>query len=412
MASIANDRNGTRRVLFVDGDGTRKTIRLGRVDKRTAEGIRRHVETLLAAKIAAQPLPRETAVWLAEIGDTLRTKLAAVGLIEGRPTWTLGAFIRDYVRSRIDAKPGTVEVWRQGEMGLLEYFGPEKALGDVTPGDADAYKMHLLAKGLAPMTVRKRLQFATMVFRAAVRRRLIAENPFTGVSVKAIMPDRGRFVTREETARLLDACPNCHWRAIVALARYGGLRTPSETLSLRWQDINWETSRVVVTSPKTEHHPGKATRVIPLFPELRPILEECFELAPEGAVYVVDERMRASAQGPTGWRGCNLRSTFERIVKRAGLTPWPKLFHALRSSRETELAKEYPLHVITAWLGHTPTIALRHYLQTTDADFERAIKAPTESGAKSGARSAQKAAQQAHAPNRTELHDRTQVQDW
>ena len=32
-------------------------------------------------------------------------------------------------------------------------------------------------------------------------------------------------------------------------------------------------------TPKTEHRPGHDRRVIPLFPELRPILEEAYELA-------------------------------------------------------------------------------------------------------------------------------------
>ena len=41
-----------------------------------------------------------------------------------------------------------------------------------------------------------------------------------------------------------------------------------------------------------------------------------------------------------------------------------------RSSRETELAAEYPLHVVTAWLGNTPKIAMKHYLMVTDSDYE------------------------------------------
>jgi hypothetical protein len=32
----------------------------------------------------------------------------------------------------------------------------------------------------------------------------------------------------------------------------------------------------------------------------------------------------------------------ERIIKRAGLKPWPKLFQNLRSTRETELAEDFP----------------------------------------------------------------------
>ena len=35
-----------------------------------------------------------------------------------------------------------------------------------------------------------------------------------------------------------------------------------------------------------------------------------------------------------------------RIIRRAGLTPWPKPFQNLRSTRETELAETYPLHVV------------------------------------------------------------------
>ena len=87
---------------------------------------------------------------------------------------------------------------------------------------------------------------------------------------------------------------------------------------------------------------------------------------------MVDERYRQAANKPVGWKNANLRTTFEKIVKRAGLEPWPKLFHALRSSRETELAQEFPIHVVTAWLGNTPSIALRYYLLTTDSDFEKA----------------------------------------
>jgi hypothetical protein len=46
----------------------------------------------------------------------------------------------------------------------------------------------------------------------------------------------------------------------------------------------------------------------------------------------------------------------------------------LRSSRETELAAEYTLHLVCAWIGSTEWIAQKHYPQVTDADFERAAK--------------------------------------
>jgi len=43
----------------------------------------------------------------------------------------------------------------------------------------------------------------------------------------------------------------------------------------------------------------------------------------------------------------------------------------LRSSRETELAESYPLHVVTAWIGNSRAIAAKHYLQVREEDFTR-----------------------------------------
>src|SRR5262245_62513874 len=128
MASIVNDPNGRRRILFVAPDKTRKTIRLGKCDRKSAEAIARHVEALLAAKIGGQPVPRDTAAWLANIGAALRDKLAAVGLVEAPKRAALGEFLRSYILSRPDVKPATLEVWQQPCRNLTEFFGDDKPL--------------------------------------------------------------------------------------------------------------------------------------------------------------------------------------------------------------------------------------------------------------------------------------------
>ena len=328
-----------------------------------------------------------------------------MGLIpdpEATPAATLAAFLKAYIDGRVDLKPATRILRGQVIRDLNDFFGESREVQTISPGDADDFKQWLVGRKLAPTTVHKRLQVARSFFHAMRRRKLIAENPFDGVKSAATgIKDRQRFVTRAEIAQVLDACPDHHWRAIVALCRFGGLRCPSEVLSLRWQDVDWEAGRIVVASPKTENS-GKASRTIPLFPELRTILDEAFDLAPPGAVFVVDERFRKSAMGPGGWMNANLRTHFSRIVTRAGLTPWPRLFHNLRASRETELVENYPLQVVTDWLGNTPKVAMRHYLMTTDEHFAAAVKAdePTAEGVAGEA--AQNAAQRAHAGHRRE----------
>lgn len=376
MASISCDKAGRRTVQFIGADGKRRTVRLGEVSKKAAEIVRGHVEQLNNAKIIpGSAVPKETAEWVRDLETVLADRLNKVGLIPRRKSATLQAFITEYVAGRVDVKPATKEIWSQGERGLVDFFGANKPVRDITEGAAEQYKMHLIGEKLAPMTIRKRLQFAKTVFRSMVKHRLINSNPFAEVGIEASMdPDRQRFIGREDTAKLLEKAPDWTWRTIIALCRFGGLRCPSEVLSLKLNDIDWAAGKMRVTSPKTEHHAGKGSRVVPIFPELRPYLEDAEDAAPEGAVYIV-EKYRAASMGPKGWRNCNLRTQFERIIRKAGLEPWPRLFHNLRASRETELAEQFPIQVVTAWLGNTPDIAQKHYLQTTEEHFQKALAA-------------------------------------
>src|SRR5262249_18277105 len=95
----------------------------------------------------------------------------------------------------------------------------------------------------------------------------------------------------------------------------------------------------------------------------------------------------------------NLRTQMFRIIRKAGLEPWPKLFHNLRASRQTELAERYPIHVVCAWLGNSVAIAKEHYLQVTQDHYALAAAGPTSTSAKA----AQKAAQSAAEPGCQEL---------
>lgn len=185
-----------------------------------------------------------------------------------------------------------------------------------------------------------------------------------------------------------------------------GLRCPSEVLFLEWRHVDWETGKLTVPSPKTDRYDGKACRTIPLFVDLRPYLVDARELVAEGQTHVVGGGHLAKANGPTGWKNCNLRTSFEKLVRRAGLESWPRLFHNRRSSRETELLETFPVHVIAGWMGHDAKVSLKHYAQMTEDHFERA-----NSGAESGALVAQNRAQQSPVANRGEWGNRQETSE-
>jgi len=388
---VISDPNGRKRIQFVAGDGSRKTIRLGKATLRQAEGIKGKVQQLaLAATGATGVVEDETIKWLAGLEDVMYGKLVAVGLVGQRESLKLGTFLDSYIKDRHDVKAGTTTVYGHTRPNLIDFFGVDKLLRDVTPGDADQWRLHLLAKGLADNTVRRRCGFAKQFFRVAVRRKLISSNPFDDLkSTVQGNPQRFYFITRADAQKIIDACPNAQWRLLFALSRYGGLRCPSEHFGLRWTDIYWQRGRMLVRSPKTEHHPGHESRLVPLFPELMPYLREVFAEAEPGDGYVITLYRQHD-----NLRNCNLRTQFERIIAKAGLKPWPKLFQNLRSTRETELAERWPEHVVCAWIGNSKAVAREHYLQVTEEHFEQAAEV---SDADTQDEAAQNAAQHMHA---------------
>ncbi|WP_390416241.1 tyrosine-type recombinase/integrase [Planctopirus limnophila] len=278
---------------------------------------------------------------------------------------TLASFVDEFISKRaISTKPSTRAVYGRVRKHLVEHFGEKMRLDEITAGDADDWVRYLQREKLAENTIRRHTGVAKQFFNDAIRRKLLTENPFKGLKQSVLANEsRFHFVTIDDAEKVIDACPNGTWRLIVALARYGGLRTPSETFALKWCDIDWERQRMTVSSPKTEHHHGGDKRVVPIFPRLKSHLEAAFDAAEPGSVFVIPSM---------GDGRKNLRTRFERIIRRAGLTPWPKLFQNLRSTCETELCENFPLHVVTKWLGNSEQIAKQHYLQMTDEHFERA----------------------------------------
>lgn len=371
MASVtrldANGRQGFR-VRFYDADKRRREIYLagsGKRFERMAETVAAHCEALAKAKANNVPADPAAVAWANKTEGGLRVNLVSWGLADpASPKLStdagrlLGPFVDSYMQGRTDWAKTTRINYGQTRRLLVAYFGERHPLKAITPADADRWRRWLAAdQGLAVASCSKHAKRAKTIMAEAVRDRLLAESPFAGLKGgDESNPDRHRFIGPEVSARVLAACPDADWRVIFALARWAGMRCPSEVLALRWRDVDWASGRLRIESPKT------GLRFAPLFPEIRAALAEAFEAAPDGAEFCVG-RYRAVE---------NLRTQFGRILERAGVVPWPKPFVNLRSTRRTELQERFPDHVVNKWLGHSGAVAAKHYLQVTDEHWERA----------------------------------------
>jgi len=134
---------------------------------------------------------------------------------------------------------------------------------------------------------------------------MLGESPLAGLKGgDESNAERHRFIDVEMTAKVLAAYHDADWRLIVTLARFGGLRCPSEVLGLRWSDVDRPAGQMRIESPKT------GVRFCPIFSEIELALAESDYVAADGAVYCV-ARYRGGL--------ANLRTQFARIVERAGV---------------------------------------------------------------------------------------------
>src|SRR6516165_5542826 len=178
MASVVNDPNGRKRILFVDAEENRKAIRLGKIDRKSADAIARHVEALLAAKIGGQPIPRGTAAWLVGIGASLHDRLAAVGLVEPLHRLTVGEFLSNWLdgKKAMGHKPTSLRAWGQTVAGFVGQFGP-RPLAGLGHADGEAFRTAMQGRELRATTIHKRLGHARQMLEDAVRLGHVAANP-------------------------------------------------------------------------------------------------------------------------------------------------------------------------------------------------------------------------------------------
>ncbi len=277
----------------------------------------------------------------------------------------LKAYFDAYIERRHDLAWESVQTLKHTRNAAVAFFGADRSMKSITIGEAKDYHRHA-GKTLAIATVAMHIKKLRQVWADAIDHKLLEDNPWKKVRAGSqVNAERQVYVPVADILRVIDACPNSEWKLLFALARFAGMRIPSEPRQLRWRDINFDAGRILVHSSKTKHHPGKATRTMPMMRDVFPKLESLLLMGmtkDDGAEYVLP-RLRLHQ---------NLATMGKIFTERAGLAPWPRFWQNLRSSCETDLASRFPIHVVCQWIGNSAGVAMKHYLQVTENHFDAA----------------------------------------
>jgi integrase len=339
MASLYKDpRSGTYVIQFFDHEGIRRTLRTGVTDRQGAEHIRWHIDNLLAAKRAAIPLPAATAEWLGRIDAQFRAKLETLGLVEPRAERcvpTLGQLIDEFIEyQKPRVKPQTLKVFYQATRRLLTCLQADTPIDRIAPGDADKVYQEFKSQ-LAQSTANKHVAIVRSIFNFACEREYIAKNPFRHIRGLQVIGDskRRQYIPTKQVRQLLGKIPDPELQLVIVLARWCGLRIPSEIRELRWRDVLWDKNRIIVRSPKTEHHAGKGIRMPKLFPIVRRHLKALRRLRPDARPD--DHVFRSAVRNDPYLLLC-------LYCRKQGIKLWTKFFTNLRASCATDLRERLP----------------------------------------------------------------------
>lgn len=351
-----------------DTGGQRASVYVGRCGKTEYATISGHLHGLQKALRFAQQPTASTLAWLGGIGDHLHRKIAHAGLCEPRvrsapADETLAAFVARYIERRNDVGRCTLLNFRQTETQLVKHFGKERSIGSITLGDGKAFRQWLVGEDYALATISMHIKKARQFFQDAVDRDILAKNPFAKVEAGSqVNPERMHYVSTEIVEKVM-AVATPELRVVLALARYGGLRCPSEASRLHWEHMLWDKHRFRVKSDKTKRK-GKPLRFPPLVGRLYEVLLDAFHAAEEGQSKVL----------PFIDTSDNLRTQIGRLCERAGVLPWVKPLQNLRLSCETDWMDTDGVANACKWSGNTVEVAMKHYHLVRDVDYLRAAQ--------------------------------------
>jgi integrase len=259
------------RLDYVDTDGKRRRVSLGRADKRKAEKERAKQEKLL--------------------------RMGAVSPGSMR----LRDFVADGLRRTGDQIcESTRQEYDSAMKDFISVIG-NKDYQQVTIRDAERYRQECLDRGNKPATVAKKLREIKCVFELAVKRRHLDENPLAHIKMPKASQNEIHTYSDRECERIIKAarefvaeqteehCPR--WDLLVLVALCTGLRR-GELLNCTWSDVDFEEQTITV-APKDDTAETwlwliKDTdrRTLPLTDELTQLLADHQSQQPEGYPYV------------------------------------------------------------------------------------------------------------------------------
>lgn len=241
---------------------------------------------------------------------------------------------------------------------FVPFFG-ERKLDRIDADTVSDYMARKRRDGLAPKTVANHMRFMHGLFSFAVKRGWMNTNVVAQIDRP---PDAGpdpdiRFLELPEIDAVIREVPDGSLfastdRAIYLTAAMAGLRQ-GELIALRWQDVDWQASRLRVRRNYVRGKAGtpkskRASRAVPMVDRVAADLERHSR---DSAYQGDDQLVFCHPQTGHPLDPSALRKRYQKARQAARVRP--VRFHDLRHTFGTRMAAAgVPMRTLQEWMGH------------------------------------------------------------
>ena len=284
-----------------------------------------------------------------QIGDWIDLALQTTLYVDWAQIW---------FDTKTHLKPKTLEGYESLlNSRILPRFGAAK-LKDIRAIDIEQWIAAMHKEGISASRIRQAHSLLSSTLSAAVRSKMLGNNPAAGVSLPRTSRNEMLFIAPEEVQRLAGAVPELHRTLIYTLA-YTGIRQ-GEATALRRSKVNLLRREIVISESATDVHGRKVfgetknrqTRIVAFPGFLADMFDAHLEHVPADPDALV---FTTSAGEPIDWSNFRTR-VWKRALAAADLDPALRIHDLRHTAASMLIAQGCHPKVVQEHLGHSSIV--------------------------------------------------------
>lgn len=354
MGKPYQGKDGAWYYYYTNHRQQRKKFYIGaRYDERGAIEVASLIDNLVSARIQCREPSTIDAEKIKRVLPLIRKSLINHDLIDATPDDTIPTLKQlcdEFLDARRGMRPNSFKNDQQAVNKLLRFFVGKRRIDTIMVAECKDFRVWLETEcNNGDATINRAIKRCRTIFKRGVEMKYISDNPFSkvkaGKSINKSRRNPAKNATMKNVLQVLQFSPCQEFTMAILLARFEGLRTPSEIKNLKFSNFEGAYFRIL-DETKT------GTREVPIAGIVRKQLEILKKNAKPGQELIFTKKLGSEN---------TIASRLRKLMKKAGID-WGRPLQNLRVAFLHDLScNGVSTQGIDNWGGNSGPVRVDHY---------------------------------------------------